>query len=113
MRLSEIAPNPPKKISPLMSKLIVVSDQLKTDADKMGPDEAWTVDNLLQYFQMYDIILDKEDLYNMIKKPPLNHIIDNIKGDAIVFKGDEISGGEPEKDKNKEVVKQMAKKALK
>lgn len=107
MRLYEFA-----NTDPLIPKLIAVSDQLKVDLsnDKVDPD-SFTVSQFLTYLQKYDITLDKLDLYNMIKKPPLNHLIDNIQGDHIVFKGFE-SPEVPDDEANK-IVKSMADKARK
>lgn len=113
MRLFEIQK---KKLSPLASRLIAISGQLKNDVENGQIKDVWTVDKLLNYFQKYDIILDKEDLYTMIKKPPLDKVISNIKGDDVVFKDTEADTEEPanvDKKKEKDVVKKMAHKALK
>ena len=67
MRLFEI-----DNSDPLLVKLIAVSDQLYTDLLNGETDPDMTTEELLQYLQKYDIVLDKTDLYNMIKKPPLN-----------------------------------------
>lgn len=70
-----------------VAKIIALTNQLENDLDngKIGDD--YTVDQLLDYFQHYDVILDVNDLYNMIKTPPLKDIIKNIQGDHVVFKG--------------------------
>ena len=101
---------------PLVSKIVTVSDQLKSDLEKDEMDFEWDVDTLLKYFQKYDINLDREDLYSMIKVPPLKNVIKNIQGDKVVFVGQEnlttvppSSGSED----NKKIVSQMAKKAMK
>ena len=95
-----------------VSKIVALTNQLKTDLDngEIGPD--FTTDHLLKYFRMYDVVLDKTDLYNMIKVPPLRDVITNIQGDKVVFKGQD-DGSEAPEDENKSVVAQMAKKALK
>jgi hypothetical protein len=73
----------------LVSKIVALTSQLEQDLDngKIGDD--FTVDRLLDYFQNYDVILDANDLYNMIKVPPLKTIIKNIQGDKVVFVGQE------------------------
>ena len=98
---------------PLVDKIIVASGQLKNDLEK-GKIQNWTVDQLLNYFQNFDIILDPTDLYAMIQKPPLKGIISNIQGDKIIFKGEEQqpAADMPPQD-DKKVVKQMAKSAMK
>jgi FMN-dependent NADH-azoreductase len=98
--------------SPLLVGLVATTSQLKSEIDsgKVKPD--WTVPELLQYYRDNDIIIDKSDLYNMIKNPPLNKYITNIQGDSVVFKG-QTEGGEQAPDENKKVVQQMAKQAMK
>jgi hypothetical protein len=111
MFLSEIA-----EPSPKITRLVTVVDQLKTDLDNGKIKSNWTVDQLLNYFRKYDIIIDKNDLYKMIKKPPLKNAISNIQGDTVVFKGQ--SGKTPDiepttSDDQKKIVAQMAKNTLK
>jgi hypothetical protein len=111
MFLSEIA-----EPSPKITRLVTVVDQLKTDLDTGKIKSEWTVDQLLNYFRKYDIIIDKTDLYKMIKKPPLKNVISNIQGDKIVFKGQ--AGKTPvveptTPDDQKKIVAQMAKNTLK
>lgn len=96
---------------PLIPKITVVVDQLKTDLDNGELTGEFTVDNLLQYLQQYDIMLDKNDLYKMIKYPPMNRLISNIQADKIVWKGKEEVPADA--DKSQEVVKNMAKDAAK
>jgi hypothetical protein len=107
MRLFEIA-----DIDPQTSKLIAITDQLRTDLDK-NPDLSWSTDTLLDYFQKYEISLDVSDLYDMIKQPPLSNVISNIQGDKVIFNGQ--SEGTPststDKSDSKNIVKQMANKA--
>jgi hypothetical protein len=96
---------------PLITKLITVVDQLKTDLEKDKNNKPETVDEFLSYLQKYDITLDQNDLFDMIKKPPLKNIIHNIKNKKIIFKGYE----EPEipEKYSDNIVKSMAKKAAK
>ena len=106
MRLFEVAE------SPLLVSLVASTNQLKSqiDSGKLKPN--WTVPELLQYYKDNDIIIDKSDLYNMIKKPPLNKYITNIQADNVVFKG-QSEPGQAAPDENKKVVQQMAKDAMK
>lgn len=96
---------------PIVTKLIAVSGQLKDDLESGEVSSDWTVDQLLEYFRDYHLTLDREDLYNMIKNPPLKDVIDNIQGDKVVFKGQ----GEVEQspDQQKQIVGKMAHDALK
>ena len=106
MRLFELS-NP----NPLLVRLVAVTSQLTSDIDSGVEHSDWSVDELLNYYKDNDIILAKDDLYDMIKKPPLMNKISNIQGDKVIFKGQD-SPIEPEED-NKKVVKQMAHKAMK
>jgi len=100
--------------SPLDVRLVATTAQLKSDIDSKKKKGDWTTEELLQFYKDNDIIVDKSDLYDMIKKPPLNKYISNIQGDKVVFKGQVDATATPdEKDKNQEIVKSMANKAMK
>ena len=70
-----------------------------------------SLQDFIEYLQAYGITLDPNDLYNMIKKPPLNDLISNIQGDQIIFK--DYGTIEQPEDEKKKIVKQMANKAMK
>ena len=95
---------------PMVTKLVAVADQLKSDLEKGEADPNMTLPNFLQYLKKFDIIIDKTDLYDMIKKLPLKNLISNIQGDNIVFKGFGTPEAPPE-DESKNIVAGMAKKA--
>lgn len=106
MRLFELdQPNP------LVTKLVAVSDQLKTDIENGNISSEMKVDQLLDYFRKYDITLDISDLYTMIKKEPLKKLITNIKGQDVIFKG--FGEIETEPEQNQKIVQQMAQSAMK
>lgn len=108
MRLFELA-----SPDPLITRLVAISDQLKTDLERGEIDPNMSTDELLSYLANYDIVVDIKDLYNMIQKPPLNNVISNIQGDVVVFKGHDEGTGEQPEDQNQKVVKQMAQRAIK
>jgi hypothetical protein len=96
---------------PMVTKLVAVTDQLKSDLEKGEADPNMTLPNFLQYLKKFDIIIDKTDLYDMIKKMPLKNLISNIQGDKIIFKG----FGKPEAppdEESKKIVAGMAKQAV-
>jgi hypothetical protein len=95
---------------PMVTKLVAVGDQFKTDLEKGSADPNMSVPDFLQYLKKYDIIIDKTDLYDMIKQLPLKNLISNIQGDKIVFKGFGTPEAPPE-DESKNIVAGMAKKA--
>jgi hypothetical protein len=107
MRLFDLS-NP----NPLLVRLVAVTSQLTSDIDSGSEHSDWTVDELLKYYKDNDIILAKDDLYDMIKKSPLKNKISNIQGDKVIFKGQETPI-EPDEEESKKVVKQMAQKAMK
>ncbi len=94
----------------MITKLVAIADQLKSDLEKGEADPNMSVPDFLQYLKKYDIIYDKTDLYDMIKKLPLKNLISNIQGDNIVFKGFGTPEAPPE-DESKNIVAGMAKKA--
>lgn len=102
--------------SVIISKIVALTNQLKQEIEDGKVDaDNYTVDQLLDYFQLYDVILDVNDLYNMIKVPPLKSLITNIQGDKVVFQGyagKDNSKGAPPVD-NQKVVANMAKRANK
>jgi hypothetical protein len=98
-----------------VTQIVALINQLKQDIEDGDVDpQDYTVDELLDYFQMYDIILDVNDLYNMIKVPPLKDLIKNIQGDKVLFvgQGEEDALDAPD-DKQDEIVAKMAKSAMK
>jgi hypothetical protein len=103
MRLYEFA-------DPMITKLVAIADQLKSDLEQGEADPNMSVPDFLQYLKKYDIIYDKTDLYDMIKKLPLKNLISNIQGDKIVFKGFGTPEAPPE-DESQGIVAGMAKKA--
>jgi hypothetical protein len=106
MRLFEFA-----EADPIVTRLVAVSDQLLSDLSDPDVTSGMTVDDLLTYFQKYDIILDQMDLYNMIKLPPLKNVISNIQGDKIIFKGAEGQDTGAPDENGPDVVAGMAAKA--
>ena len=99
---------------PEVVKFAAIVSQLKSDLDNGNMDPNWNTDKLIDYFQQNGINLDITDLYDMIKKPPLNMLISNIQGDDIVFKGEESAAAQnPDQTQSQEVVDQMAQSAMK
>lgn len=113
MRLHEIFENQRDRENALVTKIAAITNQLKQDVEDGSVPEEYTVDNLLDYFRSYDVILDVTDLYNMIKIPPLKNLISNIQGDDVIFKGQDSNDLEQPEDESKKIVAQMAKSAMK
>lgn len=101
--------------SAMVSQIVALTNQLQQDMEtgKIDADN-YTVDQLQDYFQQYDVILDVNDLYNMVRVPPLKDVITNIQGDKVVFKGHQgDTAKKPEGGDSEKTVKQMAKRAIK
>ena len=98
-----------------VSKIVALINQLQQDVDSGEVDwQNYTVDELLDYFQDYDVILDVNDLYSMIKVSPMKDLIKNIQGDKVVFAGhSEENALDAPEDEQQKVVAQMAKSAMK
>ena len=95
-----------------VARIVALTNQLKQDLDKGKIDaENFSTDKLLNYFRKNDIILDRDDLYSMVKQRPLKGVVTNIQGDKVVFKGTNDSES-TEPDENKKTISKMAKKAL-
>jgi hypothetical protein len=112
MRLYEFVD--PEDSNARAASIIAVANQLKQHVDQGKVDaDDFTVDQLLDYFQKNDIILDRQDLYTMIEKPLLKNIVSNIQGDKVVFKGKEQADVSPQQqDQQQKTVASMAKSAL-
>ena len=98
-----------------VAQIVALTNQLKQDVEHEHIDiQNFTVDELLDYFQKYDVILDVNDLYNMIKVPPMKTVVKNIQGDKVVFVGhSEDDALDAPEDEQQKVVAQMAKSAMK
>ncbi len=95
-------------------RLVALTNQMKSYFDNNGYPDNFTVDQLLAFFARYDIILDVNDLYSMIQVPPLDSLISNIQGQAVVFVGQESESRVEEiPDEEKEgTVEKMAQRAM-
>jgi len=97
---------------PIFSKLVVLSNQLKSDVDSGKIKDEWTTDNLLDFLSKNGINVGEPDIFDMVKKPPLSKVISNINNDVVTFKGQQQPEA-PTPDQSQEVVKQMAQSAMK
>lgn len=98
----------------LVTKIAALTDQLKSDIDKGKISSNFTVDMLLNYFRQFDVVLDKQDLFNMILTFPLKNVISNIEGEQVIFKGlpqQPKSTEAPNSEKSQDIVSKMAHKA--
>lgn len=112
MRLFEFAGK-----DPIITKLVVLSNQLRTAVDDGEIQGDWTTEQLLDFLHQNGINVDEPDIFDMAKKPPLNKVINSIENDVVSFKGVESDAPDqsqaPSPDQSQAVVQQMAKSAMK
>jgi hypothetical protein len=96
---------------PLRIKLVAVTSQLKARIKDSNTTKPMSTDTLLSLLKDNDIIIDKSDIYDMIKKEPLQNIIDDIKGNDVIFKGQRAAAKVMEPDQAEDIVSKMAKRA--
>lgn len=109
MRLFEFAGN-----DPIITKLVVLSDQLKSAVNSGEIQGEWTTEQLLNFLSANGVNVDEPDIFDMVKKPPLSKVISSINNDVVTFKGQEQPDlPTPDQSQSQNVVKQMAKSAMK
>jgi hypothetical protein len=109
MRLYEFAGT-----DPIITKLVVLSDQLKSAVDSGEIQGEWTTEQLLNFLSANGVNVDEPDIFDMVKKPPLSKVISNINNDVVTFKGNEQPDlPQPDQNQSQQVVQQMAKSAMK
>jgi hypothetical protein len=109
MRLFEFVEDDPLRV-----KLQALSNQLKDRVVNSG--QSMSTDELLNFFKDNDIIIDKSDLFDIVKKEPLVNIIHNVNKDEVIFKGQEGAeqqGATPKPSETKKTLSTMAKRAMK
>lgn len=107
MRLFEFADDDPLRV-----KLVAIANQLKSNI--AGTGRTWSTDEFLNFLKQNDIVVDKADLFDMVKKEPLVNIIANINKDEVIFRGQENTSLAPQQDDEmKKTREKMANKALK
>ena len=109
MRLYEFAGK-----DPIITKLVVLSNQLEDAVNSGDIQGEWTTEQLLNFLAANGVNVDEPDIFDMVKKPPLSRVISNINNDVVTFKGQEQPNlPTPDQNQSQEVVKQMAQNAMK
>ena len=107
MLLSEIVLPASEKI-----QLIAVVSQLKRAINLGTEKKDWTLDEFLEYLKKNNVIIDKTDLFDLIKVPPLSNIIKNVSTDKVDFNTD-FSSTQSSTEDPEDVVSDMAHRAAK
>lgn len=109
MRLFEFAGK-----DPIITKLVVLTNQLKSAIDSKEIQGEWTLEQLLNFLAANNVNVDEPDIYDMVKKPPLSKVISNIENDVVTFKElEQPDLPTPDQNQSQSVVQQMAKNAMK
>lgn len=98
----------------LAANIITAIDSLKQKIHNGEITKNFTMDELLDYFENFDIELNPNDLYTMSEVPPLKSLVHPISGKEVRFKGlpqDPTPAESPPPEMSKQVVARMAKKA--
>ena len=106
MRLFEFAGDDPLRV-----KLVAVVDQLENRVTSEG--QTMSTDEFLKILNNQGITISISDLYDMVKKPPLSNVIDNVNKNEVIFKSQEPQQGEePDSSELEKTRQQMASKQL-
>jgi hypothetical protein len=107
MRLYEFVEDDPLRV-----KLAAITSQLKERVKRSG--STLSTDELLEFLRTNDIVLDKPDLFDIVKKEPLSNIIKNVNKDVVTFVGqsEEDTEIKPRPDESEKIRQQMASKAI-
>lgn len=108
MRLFEFDNNDPLRV-----KLTAVTSQLQSDLKNANSEDPMSTNAFLNLLRKNDIVIDKTDIYDIIKKEPLVHFIKDIEDDNVIFKGQVLAKQPIDTDDSEKIVAQMAKKQLK
>ncbi len=93
-----------------------IVSQILSRINDTGFKKEYSLDSLLNTFSDKGYDIDREEFLDMIKNPPLKNLISNVKGDKVVFKGEEESTDDSEAvdmDQTSDTLEKMAKRASK
>ena len=106
MRIFEFAGDDPLRV-----KLVAICDQLENRVTSEG--QTMSTDEFLKILSSKGISIGISDLFDMVKKPPLSNIIDNVNKNEIIFKKQApTQDEEPDASEMEKTRQQMASKQL-
>lgn len=108
MRLFEFADDDPLRVN-----LTAVASYL--ESRYRGQHQKLPTELFLKILRKHDVPVDKDDLFDIVKKEPLNNIIADMNSDEVIFKGqepeqDQINQQEKQVGDNQKTLQQMATK---
>lgn len=98
-----------------MILLTGVISQILNRIEDTGFDRKYSLKSMLNTLSERGLDIDREQFISMIKKQPLSNLISNVKGDTVVFKGEESDEDDEAMapDDTTDTLEKMAKKAAK
>jgi hypothetical protein len=106
MRLFEFADDDPLRVN-----LTAVASYL--ESRYRGQHQRLSTELFLKILRKHDVPVDKDDLFDIVKKEPLNNIISDLNSNEVIFKGQEpeqyqMSNQEKQVGDNQKTLQQMA-----
>jgi hypothetical protein len=101
----------------LPTKLTAIVSQIHGRVDDTGTKKPYSLKSLLNVLSKNGITVSSEQFKEMVKNPPLENLISNVKGDDVIFRGhghnasSDSEAEEPEQ--STKTLKRMARRAEK
>lgn len=110
MRLFEFADDDPLRVN-----LTAVASYL--ESRYKGQHQNLSTDLFLKILRKHNVPVDKDDLFDIVKKEPLSNIISDLNSKEVIFKSQEpemgqVSDQEKQAGDNQKTLQQMASKQL-
>jgi hypothetical protein len=108
MRLFEFADDDPLRVN-----LTAVASYL--ESRYRGQHQKLSTELFLKILRKHDVPVDKDDLFDIVKKEPLSNIISDLNDNEVIFKGqepdqDQMNNQEKQVGDNQKTLQQMASK---
>jgi hypothetical protein len=103
-------------ISSLQVRMVGIITQLYGRIVETGTRKPYSLDALLMMLSEQGVPLNAEQFREMIQVPPLSNLISNVKGNKVIFKGqNDVSGNTDleSPDASSDTLDKMAKRAAK
>jgi hypothetical protein len=94
------------------SKLLGLSEFLLGQAQDFAAPKKINLKTFIELAQdIAGVTLTSDQVLELVKKPPLSNVIDNVENDSILFKNNEIKSTTMSVPQSQEIVSQAAKRA--
>jgi len=96
-------------------QIAALSQFLIARADHNGTEKSMALPRFIELLQDMGVSVTSDSLRNMIQRPPLDNLIQNIEGDGdtgrVIFKGSDEESANMSVDQARDTVDRMAKRA--